>query len=167
MKKKEKCTYKYCFQSLSPTLVSMMSLIISHISPNLILSPPDGPSFRIPAPTQRYVLLNDSLSLVCGTGLENNPQANVTWMAPDGTIIMNGARYNLESGPQIVRLNLTQTTFKDSGTWKCELIVESEYYGVSNGRLSPFDSSVIGEPLEVDIQLTIIGRFYAYNVCVR
>ena len=79
---------------------------------------------------------------------------------------MDNARYDLENGPEIVRLNFTHTILSDSGIWRCEVIVESEHYGVSNGRLSPLDSSVIGQPVVVDIQLTIIGRFwYKYTVC--
>ena len=88
-------------------------------------------------------------------------------MAPDGTTLMDNARYGLENGPEIVRLNFTHTILSDNGIWRCEVIVESEHYGVSNGRLSPFDSSIIGQPLEVDIQLTIIGKFQCIHMKVQ
>ena len=71
----------------------------------------DGPSFQSDGPqqkpTQVYVLLGSSLSLVCGRGLVSNPQAIIVWTAPDGTTIMDNARYNLEDGQDVVRLNLT------------------------------------------------------------
>ena len=70
---------------------------------------------------------------------------------------MDNARYDLENGPEIVRLNFTNSILSDSGMWRCEVIVESEHYGISMGRLSPLDSSIVGEPLEVDVQLTIIS----------
>ena len=68
-------------------------------------------------PTQRYVLLGDPLSLVCGRGLDSNPQATVIWTAPDGTSILDNARYDLENGPGIVRLNFTRTILSDDGVW--------------------------------------------------
>ena len=117
----------------------------------------DGPGFATEGPRQRYVLLNDSLSLICGTGLDSNPQASVTWMAPDGTTVMENARYNLDNGPDIVRLNFTLTILSDNGIWKCRVLTESEQYIVSGGQLVRQDSDAIGE-LTVDIQLTIIGK---------
>ena len=103
------------------------------------------------------MLLNDSLSLTCGTGLDSNPQATVTWMAPDGTTIMDNARYDLENGPEIVRLNFTHTILSDDGIWKCQAFTESDQYVVSGGRLVWQDSDIIGE-LTMDIQLTIICK---------
>ena len=58
-------------------------------------------------------LLGDPLFLVCGTGLASNPNAMVSWTAPDGTAIMANARYDLENGPKIVRLNLTHDSNDD------------------------------------------------------
>ena len=74
------------------------------------------------------MLLNDSLSLVCGTSLNSNPQASVTWMAPDGTAIMDNARYDLENGPDVVRLNFTLTILSDNGIWRCRVFTESDRY---------------------------------------
>ena len=118
----------------------------------------DGPILT-PGPLRHYVLLNDSLSLVCGTGLDSNPQASVTWMAPDRTTITNNARYNLENGPQFVRLNFTHTIPSDSGIWKCQILVESEQYIVINGQLIRQDPSLIGQ-IMVDIELVFIGKLH-------
>ena len=109
-------------------------------------------------PTQRYVLINNTLSLICGTGLDSNPQATVTWMAPDGTTIMDNARYDLENGPDIVRLNFIHTILSDTGTWKCRVVVMSEQYIVSGGMLVRQDSARIGELITVDIKLTVISE---------
>ena len=118
----------------------------------------DGPSFQSRGPVQRYVLLNDSLSLVCGTGLDSNPQATITWTAPDGTTIKDNAQYDLENGPDIVRLNFTHTIISDTGTWRCDVIVTSERHAVSSGRLVLVDPEVIGAPIQHDIRLTVIGK---------
>ena len=102
--------------------------------------------------------MNDSLSLVCGTDLESNPQASVTWMAPDGTTIMDNTRYDLENGPRFIRLNFTHTIPSDSGIWKCRILVESEQYVASDGQLVRQDPSPIGQTM-VDIELVFIGKF--------
>ena len=119
----------------------------------------DLPSFN-EGPTHRYVhvLLGDSLSLVCGTGLDSNPQATITWTAPDGTTIMNNARYNLENGPSFVRLNFTRTILSDGGVWTCDIRVESERYVVSNRSLIRTDPAIIGIPIQLAIELTVIGK---------
>ena len=96
----------------------------------------DGPSFTEPGPLQRYSLLNESLSLVCGTGLETNPAAMVTWTAPDQTTVMDNARYDLENGPDFVRLNFAHTILGDTGTWRCEIRVVSGQDVVSNGSFT-------------------------------
>ena len=86
----------------------------------------DPPSFN-EGPTHCYVhvLLGDSISLVGGTGLDINPQATITWTAPSGTTVavMNNDRYHLENGPEIVRLNITNTVLSDSGIWRCDATV--------------------------------------------
>ena len=109
-------------------------------------------------PARRYVLLNDSLSLVCGTGLDSNPQAAITWMAPDGTTIMDNARYDLDNGPGFVKLNFTRTILSDTGTWRCSIIVMSEQFILSDGVLVRQDPSRIGEAINVDIHVTVISE---------
>ena len=95
----------------------------------------DGPSLELGL-VQYYVLLDDPLSsLVCGTGLDSNPQATITWTAPDQTIIMDSSRYSLQNGPDIVRLNFTHTLLSDAGMWRCNIRTESDQHVVSNGSL--------------------------------
>ena len=124
----------------------------------------DGPTFRMQGPTRRYVRLNDTLSLVCGYGLDSNPDAVVTWIAPDGTTIMDNARYDLDNGPAVVQLNLTHTILSDNGVWRCEVVVTSQQHVPSGGRLVQLDPAPIGI-LTIDIQLTVIGEYPRIRSC--
>ena len=117
----------------------------------------DGPML-IPGPLRHYVLLNESLSLVCGTSLESNPQATITWTAPDGTMIMASSRHSLENGPEVVRLNFTHTLPSDAGMWRCDIRTESDQYVVSDGSLVRMDPAMIGAQIQHNIELTIIGE---------
>ena len=118
----------------------------------------DGPTFESYGPTQRYVLLGDSLSLLCGTGLDSNPAATITWTAPDMTTITDNARYDLENGPEIVRLNLLAVERSDAGMWRCDVTVRSEQHVVNNDELVLEEEEVIGTPLTHSVQLMIIGE---------
>ena len=129
---------------------------------------PDGPSFQEPGPAQQYALFGESLSLVCGIGLDSNPQATVTWTAPDATTItMNSSRYTLDNGPS-VRLNFSRTTVNDTGEWVCDVRVTSAQNAVGNGSLVEVDPTVIGVPITRNIQLTVIGEYFVIvcNVCL-
>ena len=124
----------------------------------------DGPSFQADGPTQmpiqHYALLGDPSSLICGRGLDSNPQATITWTAPDGTAVMDSTRYDLENGPDIVRLNLSRTSLSDNGVWVCELIVRSERHVVSSGGVLVKGAlAMIGTPLRHQFRLTVIGEF--------
>ena len=110
-------------------------------------------------PTQQYMLLGDSLSLVCGTGLDSNPQATITWTAPDGNTVVNSAQYHHDNGPNIVRLNFTQVLSSDIGVWGCDVMVKSEKYIVSNGRLVLEEESVIGSTIHHSIQLIAVSKY--------
>ena len=103
------------------------------------------------------MLLGDSVSLVCGTGLDSNPQATITWIAPNGTTIMSNTRFNLESGLDIVRLNLSRTILSDAGIWRCDIRTESDQYVVNNGILVQTNITTIGAPIQHDIELIVIG----------
>ena len=72
---------------------------------------------------------------------------------------MENARFDLENGPDVVRLNFTRTILSDTGTWRCDICVVSAQDIVSNGYLIPLDISVIGTPIIRNIQLIIIGKY--------
>ena len=61
------------------------------------------------------MLLGDPLSLACGTGLDINPQATITWTAPDASVITDSSRYRLKNGPETVQLSFTHTILSDAG----------------------------------------------------
>ena len=118
----------------------------------------DSPTFVSEGPTQQYVLLGERFSLLCGTGLDSNPEATITWTAPDGTTVVDSARCDLESGPDIVRLNFTDTILSDAGVWMCKVtVLSSETHKLDGGRLIPQNDTLIGS-LNVTIELTIIGE---------
>ena len=72
---------------------------------------------------------------------------------------MDSTRYDLENGPDIVRLNLSQTILSDNGVWVCELVVRSERHVVtSEGELILGGLTVIGTPLRHYFILTTIGE---------
>ena len=118
----------------------------------------DGPSFEQMGPTQQYTLLGESLSLVCGTGLDSNPQATITWTTPGGATVENNAQYRQDNGPSVVRLNFTQVFSGNIGVWGCDVTVKSEKYIVSNGRLVLEEESVIGSSIQHSIQLIALGK---------
>ena len=122
----------------------------------------DGPSLTLSS-SEHYALLGDSLSLVCGTDLDSNPQATITWTAPDGTTVVDNARYTLDNGPGIVRLNFSRTILSDAGVWRCNVRTESDQYVVSDGRLVRNDSSVIGVPIQHGIELIIVGEYVLWS----
>ena len=128
----------------------------------MMFSESDLPSFVTQGPTRQYILLGDSLSLVCGTGLDSNPQATITWTAPNGSTIMNNARCKLDNGPDIVRLNFTNTVLSDAGVWRCDTTVSSEVHELDGGKLIPQNDTIIGS-LNVTIKLIIIGEMLHYN----
>ena len=124
---------------------------------SLITIVSDGPSFEAYGPARVYGLLGDSLSLLCGTGLDSNPPATITWTAPDGTTVMDNARYDLENGLEAVRLTLLSVARSDDGMWQCDVTVESEGYIVNDNRLVLEDQHVIGVPITSTVQLIVIG----------
>ena len=110
-------------------------------------------------PTQRCILLGNPLSLVCGRGLDSNPAASITWRDPNNAEIMDNARYDIESGTEVVRLNFTRTILSDTGMWTCEVTVRSERHIVSNeGNLVAGAVAVIGTPIQHAFMVTVIGK---------
>ena len=72
---------------------------------------------------------------------------------------MENDRFNIENGPDIVRLNLTHTLLSDAGMWKCQIRTESESdeYLVDNNIFVRTNITTIGSPIQSDIELMIIG----------
>ena len=102
-------------------------------------------------------MLGDGASLVCGTGLDSNPQATIIWTAPDGTTVVDNARYDLDNGPELIQLNITYVVLSDAGVWWCYVMVSSEAHKLNGGRLTQQNNVLVGS-VNVTIQLIIIGR---------
>ena len=64
--------------SFSLDVICKFDIIMVYHLRNALFYFIDGPSFAEPGPLQRYALLNESLYLVCGIGLDSNPQATIT-----------------------------------------------------------------------------------------
>lgn len=73
---------------------------------------------------------------------------------------MNNARYGVENGPDIVRLNISHTSLADTGMWMCDIRVLSENYIVNNGSLVLQDPTLIGAPLVNGIHLAVICKLF-------
>ena len=73
---------------------------------------------------------------------------------------MNNARYDVENGPEIVRLNISHTSLADSGMWTCDIRVLSENYIVNDGSLVLQDPTIIGTPVVNGIHLTVICKLF-------
>ena len=59
-----------------------------------------------------------------------------------------------------MRLNLNRTLPSDAGMWRCDIRTESDAYVVNNGILVQTNIVAIGEPIQHDIELIIIGSCY-------
>ena len=146
----------YCYSQPMNVLATQPKLLKS--KNKIFLA--DGPSFYSHqlTPSHRYVQLGDSTSLVCGTGLDSNPQATITWTAPDGTMIAGNARYDLDNGPDVVALNFSRAVLSDTGVWRCNITMFSEQHIMINGEFSLVASAIIGAPIECTFDLTVICK---------
>ena len=105
-------------------------------------------------PAERAVGLGDPLDLVCGTGLESNPLATITWRDPSGAVVTDSPRYTLVNNETGVRLLFANTIPSDMGEWTCEVRVNGEDVTTANGALA--DILIGVQTLSVD--LFIVGE---------
>ena len=75
---------------------------------------------------------------------------------------MDNDRFNIENGPNIVRLNLTRTLLSDAGMWRCQIRTESESdeYMSDNNIFVRTNITMIGLPIQREIELMIIGQYW-------
>lgn len=118
----------------------------------------DGPEMKDDDKRESYVLLHQPVTLVCGRKLDSNPVAEVTWMNPQGEIVLTDGKYTAYNGPEVVHLNITSAVPADHGTWRCSVNVVSKY--------STFDSEEnissrdYFRTLEVELNLFVVGEEY-------
>ena len=119
----------------------------------------DGPEM-LPGPKDHYVLSGDPISLICGYDLVSNPPAIVSWTNPLGATVTSGGKYSMDSGPQVVRLNISNISEDLAGKWMCHVkVADSRVHKVSeSGRLIQDHNSTIGHHV-FETYLTVIGKY--------
>lgn len=67
------------------------------------------------------------MSLICGFQLCSNPLATTVWTHPNGRHInMSHNRYTLDSGPDVLQLNISNASEADKGMWICTVIYNDQ-----------------------------------------
>ena len=105
-----------------------------------------------------YVLLGSPVSLVCGYNLIGNPSAVISWTNPQNKQVNNSGRYQVDNGPKVVQLNITEASKSDGGTWKCTVKVSTSYDSFDPITDRPTTSNIYSEVKEVEIRLTVVGE---------
>lgn len=120
-----------------------------------------------PGIKEHYVLSGDPVSLVCGYNLHSNPSATITWTNPQGKSVTSGDTYTLDNGPEVVQLNITNTSRSDCGKWACTVKVEDTcVHRVVEGKLKQECSIItpIGHKY-FDTELVVVGECKSRNLC--
>lgn len=96
----------------------------------------------------------DPVSLVCGYQLHSNPPAIITWLYPNGSTVENSDRIIMDSGTELVQLNVTNTSSSDSGTWTCRIEIQNKCVWEQEHSCSPRNKSQ-----EYKIELVVLGEY--------
>ena len=103
------------------------------------------------------LLGEENFELVCGTNLDSNPDANITWTGPQGeSVVANNGRYTLFNDRERVRLVINAIQEADMGTWTCIVRVDGIDVTTESGDVA---DTLIGSVLMHSIELTIVGKF--------
>lgn len=148
----------HCCQDLIEILLHKVDLY-KHAYIDTVVIPllsKDGPQI-VRGPEERAVRLGDPLMLECGSGLDSNPEATVTWRDPEGAEVVDNARYDLiQSDAGLVRLDFANTIPSDMGTWRCEIRVDGINVTLPGGDIG---NRLIGSEVNIEILLHIVGEF--------
>ncbi len=87
--------------------------------------------------------LGEALELVCGTGLESNPPATITWRDPQGEIVVNSTRYILVNDESGVKLLFAAIILSDIGEWTCEVRVDGANVITESGDVADFVIGIV------------------------
>ena len=63
------------------------------------------------------------MKLICGSNLDSNPVANISWTNAKGEPITNSEKYTINNGPEEVSLEIAGVNKDDNGTWTCTVHV--------------------------------------------
>ena len=99
------------------------------------------------------VYAGESVTLVCGTGLIDNPEPIVTWTNPPGASIQDGdeGRYAITEGPNAT-VTINNVTKSDEGIWKCTVEVNSDI------PMACPDSNTSSRIRHVEMEVVVIGK---------
>ena len=106
------------------------------------------------------------MSLICGYKLDSNPPANITWKNPQKKLVEASSSFILDDGPMVVRLNISNASNSDNGTWICTVNVNAAcVHKIVEGKLKQDHHAIthIGGK-SFDIELIVVGKF---NITVK
>ena len=96
--------------------------------------------------TEQIAVLGSSVNLNSGAHLRSNPSASVHWYNPNGKQIeeSDDIVYNLDDGPDIVQLNISHVSERDSGLWNCTIVVsDSNVYSVDGRGILGVENGIV------------------------
>ena len=105
------------------------------------------------------------MSLICGYNLDSNPKAAITWMDPQWKPVKASNLIILDDGPMVVRLNISNASNSDNGTWTCTVDVNAEcVHKVVDGKLKQDCEAIthIGSR-SFSTELIVVGKFIKQN----
>lgn len=111
----------------------------------------DGPEI-VPASVEHTCLENCQVSLVCGYNVASNPPAIISWSDPQGKPVENSDIYTIDKGPEVVRLNISNATRENNGTWKCSLTTKF--------------SNATGSTVELNMLLMVVSELFFFLLIV-
>ena len=117
----------------------------------------DGPDIVF-GPTERAGRSGDPFSILCGSSLDSNPEATVTWSNPSGIMISDTGRFNfVKNLAGDVMLELTTLLVDDMGVWSCVVTVQGTNVTLPSGDINIGHSSIIGSE-SLDIMIHVVGK---------
>ena len=90
------------------------------------------------------------MSLICGYNLDSNPKAAITWTDPQWKPVKASNLIILDDGPMVVRLNISNASNSDNGTWTCT--VEQDCEAITHIGSRSFSTELI-----------VVGKFIKQN----
>ena len=108
-----------------------------------------------------FCMEGDSVSLVCVYELRSNPPADIIWLYPNGSTVENSNRIITDNGPELVQVNITNTSASDGGNWTCR--IEVQHTCVWEWEQP---CSVKSKSQEYKIELVVVGELCKSNMTI-
>ena len=108
---------------------------------------PDGPELDEPTSRSFATLLEDNVTLICGTNLVGNPEPIVHWLSNTGNEVSpNDKSFSISNGSQVVSLTIFNANLSSAGNWSCILSLNA-----------PNGSTI--QQQQRNLILTIVGEY--------